>query len=186
MSAACVVLPVRNRLPSVRATAERIAAGARKGPHGVRLAEPQNAQPAQPRYVHRSVHRSVRAIPEPELAFYRKYTEAMLRRTMKLSMEAGRVPSTMGRDLFRGKVSQCKVRGFDDAVIFVHDMRGCLDRLSPGQRALVERIAMQGYTQSETAAMLGICLRTVVNRYAQALDLLTGMLLQRKLLEPMS
>ncbi len=179
MSAARVVLPMTEELPSdlpsVRATAERIAAGARKGPHALRLVEPQRAQP-----------RSVRAIAEPELAFYRKYTEAMLRRTMKLSMEAGRVPSTMGRDLFRGKVSQCKVRGFDDAVIFVHDMRGCLGRLSPGQRALVERIAMQGYTQSETAAMLGICLRTVVNRYAQALDLLTGMLLQRKLLEPMS
>jgi hypothetical protein len=33
----------------------------------------------------------------PEVAFYRKYTEALLRRCVRLSMEAGRAPSLLGR-----------------------------------------------------------------------------------------
>ena len=52
----------------------------------------------------------VKTVPEvvqqkktaPELAFYRKYTEGMLRRYVRLSMEAGRAPSLAGsRDVSR-------------------------------------------------------------------------------------
>jgi len=143
----------------------------RKGPRSLRLvsaeAQPQPASPA----------------PRPELAFYRKYTEAMLQRYLKLSLEAGRVPSLMGRELFRGDVSHCTVQGFDDVVIFVHDVGNCIGRLSPGLQHLVRRIALQGYSQGETAAMLGISLRTVTRRYADALDQLTSMLIAGKLLE---
>lgn len=32
----------------------------------------------------------------PELAFYRKYTEGLLRRYVKMAMEAGRAPSLLG------------------------------------------------------------------------------------------
>ncbi len=35
--------------------------------------------------------------PKVELAFYRKYTEGMLRRYLRLSMLSGRVPSLLGR-----------------------------------------------------------------------------------------
>src|ERR1044072_4436085 len=41
----------------------------------------------------------------PEIAFYRKYTEALLRRYLKLSMEYGRAPSLLGREMFRGNVT---------------------------------------------------------------------------------
>ncbi len=121
--------------------------------------------------------------PRPELAFYRKYTEAMLRRYQTMSMEAGRVPSLLGREMFRGKVTSYKVRAFDDVVIFVHDVGQCLERLSPGQQHLVRRIALQEYTQAETAAMIGVSLRTVSRRYGGALDRLTELFLERKMLE---
>ena len=39
----------------------------------------------------------------PELAFYRKYTEAMLRRFVSMSMEAGRVPSLLGKEMFHAQ-----------------------------------------------------------------------------------
>jgi len=145
----------------------------RKGPHSLRLvlAEAHHPQPVTPD-------------PQPELAFYRKYTEAMLQRYLKLSLEAGRVPSLMGRELFRGEVSHCIVRGFDDVVIFCHDVGNCIGRLKPGQQHLLRRIALQGYSQGETAAMLGISLRTVIRRYFEALDELTSMLIAGKLLQP--
>jgi len=121
----------------------------------------------------------------PELAFYRKYTEGLLRRYMKLSMESGRAPSLLGREMFRGKVTHYRVQGFDDVVIFVHDVERCLKLLDRNQNYLILRIALQEYTQTETAAMVNLPVRTLVRRYDCALDQLTRLFLERKLLEPM-
>ncbi len=127
-----------------------------------------------------------RAAITPELAFYRKYTEAMLRRYMTMSMESGRVPSLLGKEMFRGRVTNYRVQSFEDVVIFVHDVGKCLRKLSTFQQLLVERIALQQYTQGEAAALLGLSLRTVVRRYGRALDELTSIFLENGLLEPMA
>ncbi|SNS33070.1 Sigma-70, region 4 [Granulicella rosea] len=130
------------------------------------------------------MHEPLRTL-EPELAFYRKYTEGMLRRYMKLSMESGRVPSLLGRELFRGHVTSYKVNSFEDVVIFVHDVGNCLRKLDPTQQELIKRIALQEYTQGETAGRMGLSLKTVQRKYAEALDELTGIFLKRKMLEPL-
>jgi hypothetical protein len=120
----------------------------------------------------------------PEVAFYRKYTEGLLRRYVRLSMEAGRAPSLLGREMFRGKVTNYSVQGFDDVVIFVHDVERCLEELDEAQQHLIRRIALQEFTQEETASLLELPLRTVHRRYADALDELTEIFLERRLLEP--
>ena len=120
------------------------------------------------------------------VAFYRKYTEGMLRRYLRLSMETGRVPSLLGREMFRGQVTSYRVNAFDDVVIFVHDVERCLGKLTEMQRSLVERIALQEYTQAEAAGLLGMSLRTVVRRYAETIDLLTSIFLEVGLFEPFS
>jgi hypothetical protein len=123
------------------------------------------------------------AKPPVELAFYRKYTEGMLRRYMYRSMEIGRVPSLLGDFSFRGKSSNRKAYTFEDSVIFVHDVERCLVRLNPVERELVGRIALQEYTLAETAELTGMSVRTVVRRYTEALDRLTQVFLRRKLLQ---
>ena len=132
-----------------------------------------------------SFEQKERRAVRPELAFYRKYTEGMLRRYLRLSMEAGRVPSLLGREMFRGHVTNYKVHGFDDVVIFVHDVDRCLGRLTELQRSLVERIALQEHTQGDAAQLLGMSLRTVVRKYPAAVDELTGHFLETGLLEPL-
>lgn len=122
--------------------------------------------------------------PQPELAFYRKYTEAMLRRYLRLSMEAGRVPSLLGRSMFRGNVTRYRVSSFEDVVIFCYDVERCLAELTEMERDLVKRIALQQYTQGEAASMLGMSLRTCIRRYGQAVDHLTAVFLRLRLLEP--
>ena len=117
------------------------------------------------------------------LAFYRKYTEAMLRRCLKLSLSRGRATSLVGRELFRANVTHYQVDHFDDAVIFVTDVERCIDRLQPAERHLVRRIGLQEYTQVETAALANLPLRTVIRQYNKALDKLTGMFLERNMLE---
>ncbi len=119
-----------------------------------------------------------------ELAFYRKYTEGLLRRYVSMSMEAGRVPSLLGKEMFRGKVTNYKVHGFDDVVIFVHDIEACIRRLDDDQQWLIRRIALQQYTQQEAGHMLGLKRQTIIRRYYDAMNRLTAILLEVKLLEP--
>jgi hypothetical protein len=158
MSAALVILPV------VWAVEQRMPAAATAVP------EEQSGQTVQ---------------AAAGVAFYRKYTEGMLRRYVRLSMEAGRAPSLLGREMFRGKVTNYRVQGFDDVVIFVHDVETCMAKLNEGQQYLIKRIALQEYTHAETAGMMGLCMKTVMRRYARALDKLTEIFLERKLLEPL-
>ena len=148
--------------------------------HGLRLvasAAPKTEPAAAPR--------STRPTPQPSMAFYRKYTEAVLQRYMSMSLEAGRVPSLLGREMFHGNVSHCKVTGFDDVVHFVHDVGNCLKELNPGLQAILRRVAMHFYDQAEAAALLGLSYITLRRRYAEALDLLTSIMLYREILQPL-
>jgi hypothetical protein len=156
-------------LPRVWAVAAAEPNAGRQGP----VAEGQEVDCSQP----------LPAPPEPELAFYRKYTEAMLRRYLRLSMEAGRVPSLLGRELFRGQVTSYRVKSFEDVVIFCHDIEKCLHQLDALELRLVKRIALQQYTQAETAVVLGMSYRDCKRKYCVALDRLTEILLRLKLMD---
>lgn len=123
--------------------------------------------------------------PKTELAFYRKYTEAMLRRYLRLSIQSGRVPSLLGRELFRGHVTSYRVHSFEDSVIFCFDVEKRLGRLPVMDQQLIKRIALQEYTQGEAAGMLGLSLRNCIRQYGYALDALTEMFLEAKMLEPL-
>ena len=174
-------------------------ADGRKGPQRLRLVqavgEMRAAEAAQAALAGRVpaaakgpilLRRQPQAVAGVSYEFYRQYTEAMLRRYVKLSMEAGRVPSMLGRELFRGHVSNYKVRSFEDVSNFVIDVARCLQTLDPGQQHLVRRIALEEYTMEETAAMLGMSLRTVVRRYRESVDRLTRVLLERGMMQPLA
>ena len=121
---------------------------------------------------------------EPDTAFYRCYTEGMLRRYVRISMEVGKVPSMLGQEMFRGKVTSYRVDHFDDMVIFRHDVERCLSKLDPEQQGLIARLALQEYTVMETVDLLKLNKRTVIRRYGVALDRLTEIFLQAGMLTP--
>ena len=54
---------------------------------------------------------------DPELSFYRDRTMAILKRYARMSIEVGRLPSVLGRELFRGHVTGYQVGTFEDVVI---------------------------------------------------------------------
>lgn len=124
------------------------------------------------------------APPRPQLAFYRKYTEGILRRYMRMSLQLGKVPCLLSRgEMFRAKVSNYRMESFEDVVIFCHDVERCIQRLTAMQQSLIENIAVRGYTVKETATILRLDPETVVRRYARALDQLTAILLDVELLK---
>ena len=172
--------PEGGMLPQVWATegnlAHAVQAYAQNSPEEEALA----ARAAQERLRSAPVFRVVLS---PQTAFYRSYTEAMLRRYGVLSLESGRVPSLLGREMFRGKVTSYRVHAFDDVVIFVHDVERCIGLLSADQQRLILRIGVQEYTFGEAASMLKMSLRSVQRRYHNAVDELTAIFLERKLLE---
>ena len=123
--------------------------------------------------------------PKTELAFYRKYTEAMLRRYERLSTQPGRTPSLMCRELFRGDASHYTLTTFEDEVAFCVDVERCLAKLDKADQRFIRRIALQGYTLQEAAPLLRLDFRRCHERYGAALDQLTELFLAGRLLEPL-
>ena len=115
---------------------------------------------------------------------YRRRTVTMLRRYMRYAIETGRLPSLVGREFFRGKVTKYSVVTFEDRVIFVHDMEMCLEQLDDFSREIIGRHILQEHDQAATARLLDCTDRTVRNRVPLALDLLSEILLEVGLLEP--
>lgn len=121
----------------------------------------------------------------PDLWLYRERTIALLRRFLHLSLETGKLPSILGRQFFRAKVTSYRMVTFEDAVIFVHDVETCLESLDEFSRQLIARITLQEYTQEETADLLHCCRRTIIRAYPEALDRLSEIFLAVGVLRPL-
>jgi len=120
---------------------------------------------------------------EQERRIYRRRTVAMLRRYMRYSIETGRLPSLLGREFFRTKVTQYTVVTFEDRVIFVHDMEMCLERLDEFSRQLIARHILQEHDLVATARLLNCNEKTVRRLTPFALDRLSEILLEAGLME---
>jgi hypothetical protein len=119
-----------------------------------------------------------------DLAFYRRRTELLLRRYLRMSLEVGRVPSCLPKEALRARRTIRQPFGtFEDCVIFVHDIERCLEGLDRLQAEVLTRIALQEYTQREASEIIGLPQRSVGRYYDDALDRLSAVLLQRKLLQ---
>jgi hypothetical protein len=98
-------------------------------------------------------------------------------------MECGRLPSILGSEFFRSRVTSYTVVTFEDRAIFVHDMETCLEKLDEFSRQLIGRHILQEYDQVATSKLLHCSERTVRTFVPIALDLLSEILLDVGLLE---
>ena len=119
---------------------------------------------------------------DPSLGLYRDRTAAMLRRYFRYSIEVGRLPSLLGREFFRTGVTSYGVGTFEDAVIFVHDMERCLEKLNDFERALISNVVLQDFNHYEAARLMGCWRRTVGRRLPEALDHMSEIFLAADLL----
>jgi RNA polymerase sigma factor (sigma-70 family) len=116
-------------------------------------------------------------------SIYRGKAVWMLRRYMRYSLDTGRLPSIVGREFFRTKITRHTPVTFEDRVIFVHDMETCLHRLDEFSQEVIGRIVLQEYGQEEAAHLLG-CTRMTVHRVlVDALDKLSSILLRVGLID---
>lgn len=120
---------------------------------------------------------------ERKRRIYRKRTVAMLRRYMRYSIETGRLPSLLGREFFRAKVTSYTVVTFEDRVIFVHDMETCLEKLDEFSRQLIGRHILQEHDRWATARLLNCNEKTIRRLTPLVLDSLSEILLDVGLME---
>jgi hypothetical protein len=109
----------------------------------------------------------------PDLWMYRSRTVSLLRRYLRFSLETGRLPSFVGREFFRAKMTCYTAATFEDRVIFVSDVEKSLGRLEYWDQQLIARIIFQEHSQEQTARILHWGLRSVERRLPQVLDLVS-------------
>jgi DNA-directed RNA polymerase specialized sigma24 family protein len=118
-----------------------------------------------------------------ELWPYRRRTIALLRRYARASVEVGRLPSLLGREFFRTRVTSYTMKNFEDVVIFVTDMEQAIEKLEIYDKKLLAMNVLEEYTIPEVARLLGSTQRTVERSLQEALDELSRILLASGLLE---
>jgi hypothetical protein len=119
---------------------------------------------------------------DPDLWLYRNRTLGMLKRYGRVSVEVGRLPSLLGRELFCARVTSYRVTTIEDLVIFVHDVERSMEKLDHFEKQLIAKIVLQSYSQDEAAAALGCWRRTIGRRFFEAVDRLSEIFLQGDLL----
>ena len=120
--------------------------------------------------------------PDADLFLYRSHAQAILRRYYRVSHEIGRLPSLLGGEIFRARVTSYRLHTFEDLVIFVHDVERCLMRLPDFRRKAVVHVIFQGFNPAEAARILGCTHRTARRALGRAMDDLSRMFLQRGIL----
>jgi hypothetical protein len=117
-----------------------------------------------------------------DLWLYRDRTITMLRHYFRISVEVGRLPSLVGREFFRSRVTSYRAASFEDAVIFVHDISRVLDYLDEFEMSLIGKLIMHDYSQGETALLMRRQRRTISRRYLETIDKLSELFLRNGLL----
>jgi RNA polymerase sigma factor (sigma-70 family) len=120
---------------------------------------------------------------EIDLWPYRPRTMALLRRYARASVEIGRLPSLLGREFFRSRVTSYSMRTFEDTMVFVTDMEHTLEGLHDLDKKLIAMSALEEYTISEISRALGCSEKTIGRLLHDAIDQLSRCLIIRGLLE---
>src|SRR5581483_7757766 len=110
------------------------------------------------------------------------HTIALLRRYFSMSVEVGRLPAILGRELFPMRCQQFHVHSFEDTVLFVIDVEHCLDQLDPFDKELIARVVLQEFDEEKAARLMRCTSRTLRRRLFDALDVLTAMFLRKRIL----
>jgi hypothetical protein len=109
---------------------------------------------------------------------YRDRTVALLKRYGQASVEVGRLPSLLGREFFRSRITSYSMMSFEDVVILVLDVEMALDRLDPLHKQLIAMSVLEDFSFPEVARLVPCPLRTVEREVPEALDRLSRIFLE--------
>jgi hypothetical protein len=120
--------------------------------------------------------------PPPQTLHCRDQSLAILRHFLELASDPGRLPSLMGREFFRARVSPRGIPSFEDQIVFLCDVERCLSRLSHDQAEIVALKGLYDLPYHDVAQLLRCSQATAYRRFSEALDALSEAFLQARLL----
>jgi len=99
-------------------------------------------------------------------------TMALLHRFFRTALLVGRMPSLLGREIFRSHVRTTPAHAFEDSVVFVCDVERCLRALAPFDQRLVAFCVLEDRSEWEAARQMHRSQSEVSRRLGETLDLL--------------
>lgn len=120
--------------------------------------------------------------PRPEMLCFRGQTFALVRHFFELSCQVGRLPSLLGRELFRSRVSHRAIPSFEEQVVFARDVEICLAKLSDDHAEIITLVGLYDFSHDEVAEMLRCSRAWVTQRFSEAIDSLSEILLHAGIL----
>lgn len=120
--------------------------------------------------------------PEPETICYRGQTLAIVRHFFELSCQMGRLPSILGREFFRAKVSHHAIPSFEDQALFTHDVQQNLAKLNDDAVEVLTLVGLYDLTQEQAAQILHRSVSCINRRYGDAVAELTQLFLDSGLI----
>jgi AraC-like DNA-binding protein len=118
-----------------------------------------------------------------EVLFYRAQALGIVRHFFEIASQIGRVPSIMGREFFRAKVSHHAIPSFEEQAVFVHDVEAALARLNERDGELIALVGLFHYSMDDVATMLGRSRSYVAQHFADSVDQLAEIFLKTGLLK---
>ena len=119
-----------------------------------------------------------------EYSIFRSHTLKLLRYYFKLSLDYGRIPSPLGGQGMRSRVSHVKMYTVEDDTIFLHDMSRCMEQeLSEMELKIVALVVFMDHTFEQTGGILQYSERQIRRIYPNLLDRLTRAFCKRELLD---
>jgi len=125
---------------------------------------------------------SAAPVARPEMVCFRGQTLALVRHFFELSSQLGRLPSLLGREFFRARVTHHAVPSFEEQAVFIRDVERCLSKLSPEHHQVITLAGLYDFSQEEVAEILHTSRAAVHLCFSEALDSLSELLLQAGLL----
>lgn len=105
-------------------------------------------------------------------SYERMRTMAVLHRFFRTALLVGRMPSLLGREVFRTRMTAMPARAFEDSVLFVCDVERCLTYLEPIDQRLIAFCVLEDHSEWEAARQFGRTQSDVSRRLGRTLDLL--------------
>jgi DNA-directed RNA polymerase specialized sigma24 family protein len=117
-----------------------------------------------------------------DVLFFRAQTIAIVRHFYEIASQIGRLPSILGREFFRAKVSHHTIPSFEEQAVFVHDVEHALGKLDEKAAEVVALVGLFQYSLDDVAMMLKVSRSRVAQRYAESIDQLAERFLETGLL----
>ncbi len=105
-------------------------------------------------------------------SFERSQTMNLLLRFFRTALLLGRMPSLLGREIFRSRMDCKPARAFEDSVLFVCDVERCLRELEPLDQRILAFCILEDHSEWDAARRFHCHQGEVSRRLGRSLDAL--------------